>query len=68
MALKCKLTYSNIPEVHFVKQGQTEFTLCGEDLTEGGEYTKEKVTCKACISIVRYCKNKIALNECLITD
>lgn len=49
--------------VHFVAPVSSDFTLCGLTLdgdtkTAGGfEITKEKVDCKVCIDLVKFCKS-----------
>lgn len=60
--------------VHFASNGQGDYALCGQDIA-GDDFsheeaygeatiTKEKVNCKDCISLVRYCKS-LKLKECV---
>lgn len=68
MAKRQKIILENSdrePEIHFVDCGQKDRSLCGHDLAGDDCYgytyeeaceTKEKVNCKDCIDIVKYCK------------
>jgi hypothetical protein len=58
-----KITENGVDVVHFLGSGQGDVALCGQDLAgdkflgwDESTQTKEKVNCRDCIAIVKYCK------------
>ena len=71
MAIREKIIENGKATVHFVGVGQQDYALCGQDLAgdsklgyEESQVTKEKVTCRDCISILEF-YNKIKRSEWL---
>lgn len=57
--LKHKITKKTI--VHCISVGQSDYSLCGQDLAGDTEYsssvrTTEKINCEDCVNIINFCK------------
>lgn len=63
MAIREKIIENGKVIVHFVGVRQQDYALCGQDLAGDSKLgylesqrTNEKVTCRDCIAIVKFCK------------